>query len=53
MSATPRCVECQAERVSVEVEWATQFYQINSYQCPMCRSVLRLVEPRHATPTYH
>jgi len=39
--------------VSVEVEWATQFYQINSYQCPLCRSVLRLVEPRHATPTYH
>jgi hypothetical protein len=46
MSTTPRCVECNLERVSVEVEWATAGYQINCYECPSCKTVLRLVEPR-------
>jgi hypothetical protein len=53
MSPAPRCVECKSKRVSVEVEWATPRYQINSYECPVCKTVLRLVEPRGVTPTYH
>lgn len=53
MRPTPRCVECNTERVSVEIEWATPRYQINSYECPVCKTVLRLVEPRNADPTYH
>ena len=53
MSRTPRCVECNTERVSVEIEWATSRYQINSYECPLCLNVLRLVEPRRVAPTYH
>jgi hypothetical protein len=52
MSA-PQCVECRTERVSVGIEWATPIYQINSYQCPVCKTMLRLVEPRAAVPTYH
>lgn len=53
MSPAPRCIECGTERVSVEIEWATPHYQINTYECPACKSMLRLVEPRPADPTYH
>lgn len=53
MRPTPRCVECDTDRISVEIEWATSRYLINSYECPVCKSVLRLVEPRQANPTYH
>lgn len=53
MSRAPQCVECDTERVSVEIEWATSRYQINCYECPVCRTLLRLVEPRNAVPTYH
>lgn len=53
MSTTPRCVECDIERVSIEIEWATARYQINCYECPSCKSVLRLVEQRRAEQTLH
>jgi hypothetical protein len=53
MSQAPRCAECKAKRISVQVEWATPDYQINVYECPACKTVLRLVEPRHPDPTYH
>ena len=53
MSTTPRCVACDLERVSIEVEWATARYQINCYECPACKTVLRLVERRAVAPTVH
>jgi hypothetical protein len=52
MSTPPRCVECDLERVSVDSEWATAGYQINCYECPACKTVLRLVE-RAVEPTLH
>ena len=53
MNPAPRCVECRIERVPVEVEWASPRYQISSYECPACKSVMRLVERRVLEPTYH
>jgi hypothetical protein len=53
MGTTPRCGECDLERVSVEVEGATDRYQINCFECPACKTVLRLVERRIVERTLH
>jgi hypothetical protein len=40
----PRCSPCETIRELITVEAAAERYEIRSYQCPACRSVLKMVE---------
>ena len=46
MHAAPQCGQCDRERVSVRVEPIAQGYDIRLFECPACKTILRLVEPR-------
>lgn len=40
----PRCVACDKQRNLISSEPAAKRYEIRSYECPACKSVLLLVE---------
>lgn len=47
----PQCRECNRKRVSVGVEPIAQDYDVRLFECPVCKTILRLVERRQ--PTVH
>jgi hypothetical protein len=46
MQAAPQCRECDRERVLVGVEPIAQGYDVGLFECPACKTILRLVERR-------
>jgi predicted RNA-binding Zn-ribbon protein involved in translation (DUF1610 family) len=45
-SASPVCMACNRERLFVSAEPVRRGYEITSYKCPTCGSVLRLGQKR-------
>jgi hypothetical protein len=41
-----RCIGCNVERKLVYAEPAAKMYELRSYRCPRCKSILRIVEQR-------
>lgn len=48
--AAPICSVCAVERAPVFSEPVTLKWEIRSYRCPICKTVLRLVEPSEQIP---
>ena len=46
--ATPKCSSCDIDRKLVYAETSTRIYEIRSYRCSACKTILRLVERRHS-----
>lgn len=44
MTSNPLCISCGVEREASERVPITSEYDIMSYECPTCKSVVRLVE---------
>lgn len=40
----PRCTACDADRKLVYGERVTTTYELHSYRCPICRTVVRAVK---------
>jgi hypothetical protein len=40
------CVACGVERRIIHREWAPNGYEIQSLECPRCRTVMRMVRKR-------
>ena len=45
----PRCTECNVLREAIDAEPVAQRYEIRSYECPACKSILKLVERTEPT----
>lgn len=44
--ATETCTACNVMRKAVDAEPLTNWYELVSYRCPSCKTVLRVVERR-------
>jgi len=40
------CVACGVERRTIHREWMPEGYEIQSLECPRCRTVMRMVRKR-------
>jgi hypothetical protein len=47
--APPTCIACHRERLLVSAEPVRNNYEIGSFKCPGCGSLLRLVQRRRRT----
>jgi transposase-like protein len=46
MAAAPICMTCDLERALVSIRPTRNRHDIQQYECPVCRSVFRLVVSR-------
>ena len=46
MSAQSRCYACETDRDSIDVVTIADGYDLHSFKCPGCGSILKLVAPR-------
>src|SRR4051794_17032230 len=46
MQAAPQCRQCDRARVLVGVEPIARGYDVGLFECPACKTILRLVERR-------
>jgi len=44
--AAPKCMACNVERRLAAVEPIAEHYEIRSFECPNCKTVIRLVVRR-------
>ena len=48
MAELQPCVVCGVERRIIHREWAPKGYEIQSLECPRCRTVMRMVRKRQS-----